>query len=164
MAKKRIKRFRARQVGEKAVEALRPYCQRIKICGSVRRGLEEVGDVDIVAVPNGENETVWTLSALLSVGTRLRGGKGQAKNASIEIDGVQVDVWLVPEESWGAALMFATGPAERNIRQRQHARRLGMILNQYALFNEATGEVLASRTEKDVYDALGETYLEPWER
>ena len=164
MAKKRIGRYEARQAGERAIEALRPFCKRIEICGSVRRGLEEVGDVDIVAIPNGENETVWGLSALLSIGTRLRGGKGQAKNASIEVDGVQVDVWLVPEESWGAALMFATGPAERNIRQRQHARRLGMILNQYALFNEATGEVLASRTEKDIYDALGETYREPWER
>jgi DNA polymerase/3'-5' exonuclease PolX len=60
--------------------------------------------------------------------------------------------------------MFATGPVERNKRQRQHARRQGMVLNQYGLFNEATGEVLASKTEKDIYDALGETYREPWER
>jgi DNA polymerase (family 10) len=163
MVKKQVSRSEARRVAEKAVKALRPYCQRVEVCGSYRRLFLEVGDVDIVAVAKSENSFVWAGLEVLAP-TRIRGGTSEAKLGCFEIDGVQVDVWLVPAESWGAALMFATGPVERNKRQRQHARRQGMVLNQYGLFNEATGEVLASKTEKDIYDALGETYREPWER
>lgn len=165
MAKTRIHRDSALAAALKVVDVIKPFCQQIEICGSLRRGYLEVGDADIVAVPKGDGLTVWgTLETLIAAGARIRGGTGNAKLGCFDVDGVQVDVWLVPAESWGAALMFATGSKATNVRQRQHARRQGMILNQYGLFGEATGEVLASRTEKDVYDALGETYREPWER
>jgi hypothetical protein len=160
-----MERAEAQRVADKVIAALRPHCDRIEVCGSMRRGCLEVGDVDIIAVPTGEGPTVWaSLETLAAAGARIRGGTGYSKLGCFEIDGVQVDVWLVPAESWGAALMFATGPAERNKRQRQHARRQGMILNQYGLFGEVTGEVIASKTERDVYDALNEPFLTPQQR
>lgn len=162
-AKRRMERAEAQRVADKVIAALRPHCERIEVCGSLRRGCLEVGDVDIVAVAKSENSFVWAGLDVLAP-TRIRGGTSEAKLGCFEIDDVQVDVWLVPAESWGAALMFATGPAERNKRQRQHARRKGMILNQYGLFREATGELIASKTERAVYGALNEPYLKPEQR
>jgi len=165
MEKKRIAREAALAAGYKVIDALTPFCERIEICGSLRRGWLEVGDVDIIAVARGEGPTAWAaLETLAAAGARIRGGTGNAKLGCFDIDGVQVDVWLVPAESWGAALMFATGSKETNVRQRQHARRQGMILNQYGLWREADGGLIASETEQAVYAALGEPYREPWER
>jgi len=155
----KIPREQAEAAGARVLEAIDGYVSRAMICGSIRRGVDMVHDCDIVAVAHGEVEAAGAMQTLENMGEKIRGGK---KLMSARVDGVQVDLWLVPEESWGAATMFATGSPQVNIRQRQIATRNGLVLNQYGLWRGK--ECIASRTEQEVYAALGMPYLEPWER
>jgi DNA polymerase (family 10) len=155
----KVPRDRAAAAGYKVMAAIGPYVRRAEICGSIRRGVELVHDCDIVAVAYHETAAAAAMEALAGMGEKIRAGK---KLSSVYVDGVQVDLWLVPDESWGAALMFATGSPALNIRQRQLARRRGLVLSQYGLFHD--GHAIAGATEQEVYAALGLAYLEPAER
>lgn len=125
-----------------------------QVAGSIRRGLPEVGDVDLVVIPGKHFEPFMHGQ----FGT-LKNGK-PAKNKLV--DGVQVDVLAVDEDGWGAALMHFTGPAKLNIKQRAVAKRHGLMLNEKGLWED--GERIAGRTEQDVYAVLGLEYLDPEER
>src|SRR6185503_12651624 len=83
---------------------------------------------------------------------------------------IQVDLKIVPEQSWGAAMMYFTGSKEHNIRLRQKALDMGLTLNEYGLFpedgNEASPQsrgvkAVASRTEEEVYAKFGLPYIPP---
>lgn len=149
----------ARDVARFAVDVIDPLCCRVKVVGSIRRKKPFVGDADIVAVPmDGKDDDL--IGCFRALGASDGNGK---KTASVVIDGIQVDLWLVPDESWGAALCFATGPKEENIRLRAIAKRRGWKLSQYGLFDQ-DGKVLAGQTEDGIYEALGLPYLRPEER
>jgi len=155
----KVPRGQAAAAGYKVMAAIGPYVRRAEICGSIRRGVELVHDCDIVAVAYHDEAAAAAMEALAGMGEIIRAGK---KLTSARVEGVQVDLWLVPNESWGAALMFATGSPHLNIRQRQMARRRGMVLNRYGLYRD--GDPVAGETEQEVYEALGMAYLEPAER
>jgi len=139
--------------------ALGPKVKRIQIAGSLRRACDKVADVDLVAVPKEAREI--TLQAFCSLcETIVRRGNYVATGL---IGGIQVDLWLVEPDQFGAAVMFATGPAELNILQRQHAIRMGLKLSQYGLFTR-DGTDLSVRGEKRIYRKLGLKYLKPQER
>jgi len=146
----------AERVAQKVVEAIRPYCKLIEVCGSIRRRKPIVGDVDIVLVPENGDGLLTALEELTGTQINLKG--------QFEVDGVQVDLFIVKEEGWGAACMYATGAAETNIAQRALAKRKGMLLNQYGLYDRATGRFIAGRTEEEVYEALGLEFLPPERR
>ena len=78
--------------------------------------------------------------------------------------GIPINFFITEEKSWGACLMTATGPAVYNIRKRFLVKRKGLKLNEYGLFKVSSGEYLAGKTEKDIYDYLGWADKAPCER
>jgi len=132
------------------------------IVGSVRRwAVDEngtVGDVDIVMIPpEGLGDQ---LRAFLLTEFNINGG---AHKLSGLVDGVQVDILLTDDDSAGAALMYLTGPKERNIQQRTKAKRKGYKLNEYGLWKD--GEKLpCSCNEELIYKELDLKWLEPQNR
>jgi len=149
-----------------------PGVQRLEYAGSLRRGRDTIGDMDFVAVtsdPAALREAFVTRPEVSQVLA-----KGDTKcSVRIQTAGVamQVDLRLVPEEAFGAALMYFTGSKEHNVRLRELAVRRNQRLNEYGLFEgkderpqERGEKPIASRTEEDIYRALGFPYIEPERR
>lgn len=129
---------------------------QIETAGSIRRMKESVGDIDIVA-------TIRTPTDLLDKFSRLPGvqkilEKGETKS-SILLDNLQVDLRVVAEESFGAALMYFTGSKDHNIALRKLAIARGFKLNEYGLFKG--NKPIAGRTEDELYEKLGLSYIPP---
>jgi DNA polymerase (family X) len=130
--------------------------------GSLRRFAETIGDVDIlVAADDAEPVTAAFLDH--SEVDRLI-GSGGTKTSVVTRDGLQVDLRVVPPESFGAALVYFTGSKAHNIRLRQRAIDRGWTLNEYALAIKEDGEVVASATEEEVYAALDLPWIAPERR
>jgi DNA polymerase (family 10) len=133
-----------------------PAAEQITYAGSLRRMRETVGDIDILAV--GPDTLMDTFKAQPYVTEVIATGD---KKTSVRTDrGVQVDLRVVPAESWGAALVYFTGSKDHNVRIREMAVKKGWKLSEYGLF-DADDQVLASRTEEDIYEALGMQWVPP---
>jgi len=135
-----------------ANEVLSKISGKALICGSVRRELDYVGDVDIVAIYSAD-----LVSELMRMGFII-------KNAVAEVimSRVPVSVYFAKEDNWGSTILHFTGSKELNIIMRSHAKRKGMMLNQYGLFRG--GICIASKTEEEIFEKLGYTYLDPKDR
>ena len=128
------------------------------VVGSLRRGAETCGDLDILAV--GGNEGVMaTFTAQPEVMRVL--GHGETKASVLLASGLQADLRLVEPQSAGAALQYFTGSKAHNIALRDRALSRGLRLNEYGVFDVATGSSLAGATEADVYAALGLDLVPP---
>jgi DNA polymerase (family 10) len=133
-----------------------PGAEQITYAGSLRRMRETVGDIDILAV--GPTSLMDTFRAQPYVTEVIAAGD---KKTSVRTDrGVQVDLRVVPAESWGAALVYFTGSKDHNVRIREMAVKKGWKLSEYGLF-DADDQVLAARTEEDIYEALGMQWVPP---
>jgi DNA polymerase (family 10) len=137
---------------------------RITPAGSLRRGRETVGDLDLLVTGAAPG---FSASAVLNefvahprVGEVL--GRGENK-ASVRFghEGLQVDLRALPEESFGAALQYFTGSKEHNVALRQRALKLGFTLNEYALARVDTNEPIAGATEEEIYERLGLLWIPP---
>ncbi len=125
--------------------------------GSMRRRRETVGDVDILAASERGKEVVAAFVALPMVKDVLAAGDTKG---SVRVEGgLQVDVRVVPPESFGAAAQYFTGSKAHNIRLRDLAIGKGFKLNEYGVFKG--DERLAGKTEDDVYAALGLPWIPP---
>jgi DNA polymerase (family 10) len=128
------------------------------VCGSIRRGKEVVGDVDVVVLSKTRDKT------LLDLASKLRGGKtlaeGESKLTWVSPRGVQFDFRLAHPEYLGAMQLYFTGSKEHNIALRTHAQRLGFKLSEFGLF-EQNGVRVAGASEEEVYAKLGLQYIEP---
>lgn len=116
---------------------------RMEICGSVRRRVPEVHDIDILAVNEERKGTIVRLATH---------------------SGIPVDIYYTSEESWGAFQLFLTGSGEYNIMMRAKAKAKGFKLSQYGLFKRDTNELIASKTEEEIYRALKLDYRDPEDR
>jgi DNA polymerase (family X) len=126
--------------------------------GSLRRGAETCGDIDILAI--GGTPSLIDLFVTYPVAERVL-GRGDTKGSILLRGGYQVDLRLVPAESRGAALQYFTGSKAHNIVLRDMALSRGMKLNEYGLFEQATGRVVAGPTEEGIYGALGLAVVRP---
>ncbi len=132
--------------------------QRLEPAGSLRRGKETVGDLDILAVSDRPDQAVAAFLGLSEVEQILAQGP---KKASVRLSGgFQVDLRVVPREAFGAALQYFTGSKEHNIRLRERAVARGLKLSEYGLFTEH-GQVVAQATEEEIYEALGLVWVPP---
>ncbi len=125
--------------------------------GSLRRMKETVRDIDILASSKTPKSIMDAFTALVDVKDVI--AKGPTKSSVLTIDDIQVDVRVVDEDSYGASLMYFTGSKEHNIKLRQLAIKKGLKLNEYGLFKGK--KMIAGKTEKDIYKALGLSYIEP---
>lgn len=128
--------------------------------GSLRRGKDTVGDLDIVTTGEGATQALEAFVKHPRVREVLGHGQNKA-SALFGIEGIQVDVRAVPVESYGAAMQYFTGSKDHNVALRQRALKMGYSLNEYGLTRTGDGGVVASRTEEEIYQALGLAWIPP---
>ncbi len=136
-----------------------PGCTRCAYAGSLRRMRETVGDIDILATAEDSAPLMTALTALPYTAEVI--GTGPTKTSIRTTDGIQVDLRVVPEEDWGAALVYFTGSKAHNIKLRTMAVRAGLKLSEYGLFDAEGGEKIVSASEAEVYAALGLPWIAP---
>ncbi|MDP2625232.1 MAG: nucleotidyltransferase domain-containing protein, partial [Candidatus Peregrinibacteria bacterium] len=128
-----------------------PEVTRVQYAGSLRRGQETIGDVDILATGTDHTKIIDHFVAHHDVDDVL--AQGDTKSSVIIAGGVQADLRVVEEDSFGAALYYFTGSKEHNIRTRKLAISLGLKINEYGIYK---GEKwLAGKTEEDIFKKLG---------
>ena len=131
--------------------------KKINPAGSLRRMKESVRDIDILISSKNPQKIMDAFTALSDVKNII--AKGPLKSSVLTKDDIQVDVRVVDDASYGAALMYFTGSKEHNIKLRQLAIKNGLKLNEYGIFK---GEkIIAGKTEEDMYKALGISYIAP---
>jgi DNA polymerase (family 10) len=137
-----------------------PGVESVTPAGSLRRGKETVGDLDLLATGPGAEAAIDTFTAHPKVHEVL--GKGPNK-ASVRFgsEGLQVDLRALPKKSYGAALQYFTGSKEHSVALRARAQKMGLTLNEYALARIDTKEPVASETEEEIYRGLGLDWIPP---
>lgn len=132
-----------------------PAVERLEFAGSYRRGKETVGDLDALVVSSDAPRVMECLAAFREVAETL--ARGNTK-MSVRLHGtLQLDLRVVPPESFGAALQYFTGSKEHNVVLRGRARQRGLKINEYGVYRvEGTREErVAGATEDGVYRTLG---------
>lgn len=169
-----------------------PGVEQVAYAGSLRRGKDTIGDIDILVSTEDPRAASEAFRGMPEVRQVLAAGETRSSVIAAvspelgrwELEGregdeapahsgptVQVDLRVVPRESWGAALLYFTGSKEHNIELRERALSMGLTLNEYGLFPEdgATDEPpqkrgikpVASVTEEEVYHRLGLAWIPP---
>jgi DNA polymerase (family X) len=136
-----------------------PGCVQCTYAGSLRRMRETIGDVDVLAASDDPDPLMQALRTWQGTAEVIGGG---SKKTSIRTTaGLQVDLRVVPPDSWGAALQYFTGSKAHNVKVRTLAVRAGLKLSEYGLFDAETGALIASRTEQELYERLGLEWVPP---
>lgn len=151
----------ALELADRIVEVLSavPGCRACAYAGSLRRMRETVGDIDILAAADEPAPLMDALIGLPETGEVI--AQGQKKTSIRTTTGLQVDLRVLPSDSWGAGLQYFTGSQAHNVRLRERAIRQKLKLSEYGLFDAETGELAASATEEDIYRRLGMDWIPP---
>jgi DNA polymerase (family X) len=162
-------RFRidgAREQAERISALIRafPGIDEITPAGSLRRGRETVGDLDLLVTgpacePDVVAAAVEHVATLPLIDKLL--ARGQNKVSFTLRDNLQVDVRLLPRASYGAALQYFTGSKHHNVALRQRAIKRGLTLSEYALLRLEDNEIVAAASEEEIYRALELEYIPP---
>lgn len=141
---------------EKKIKTI-PGVIHVVTCGSYRRMQETVGDIDIQATAKNQKKIIDAFLKLPEIEHIY--GHGSAK-ANVRLkQGIDADLRVIPDESFGAALQYFTGDKIHNIEVRKIAIKKGLKLNEYGLFRGA--KKIAGRTEEEVYEKLGLDFIPP---
>ncbi len=134
-----------------------PGVERLEVAGSIRRRKETIGDGDLLVVSNEPQRVMEALASLPEVADVI--AHGPTKTSVKLRSGMDVDMRVVPAESFGAALLYFTGSKLHNISLRKLAQAKDLKLSEYGVFHGEKS--IAGRTEKEVYAALGLPYIPP---
>ena len=152
---------------DKIIEHLRAYpgVEKATPTGSLRRGRETVGDLDVLVTGPACCDDAERLKLIDHI-IKLPGlmeiiARGENKISFRLRGGMQVDVRTLAPESFGAAMQYFTGSKAHNVSLRQRALKMGYTLNEYSLARLDNQEVVASRSEHDIYAALRMDYIPP---
>jgi DNA polymerase (family 10) len=157
----------AENEGQKIIAHLSefPGIDQVTPAGSLRRGRETVGDLDVLVTGKAccdRDEREKLIAHII----RLPGlmdiiARGENKVSFRLRGGMQVDVRLLPPDSFGAAMQYFTGSKAHNVALRQRALKMGYTLSEYSLARLDTEETVAGKTEKEIYAALKLDYIPP---
>lgn len=149
----------ARAAAEIIVEDLQqlPEVEQAAVAGSCRRRRETCGDLDILATCSDSGPPMDLLASHPLVEAVLQ--RGETKQRVRLKTGIELDLRVVPEASFGAAMQYFTGSKEHNVVVRQRAKDLGLKVNEYGVFRGE--EQIAGRTEADVYESVGLPWFPP---
>jgi len=131
--------------------------KRIDPAGSLRRRKDTVRDIDLLISSNKPEKVMHAFTTLPQVKEIIV--KGPTKSSILSIDNIQVDVRVIKDDSYGAALLYFTGSKEHNIRLRQRAITKDLKLSEYGIFRN--NKRIAGKTEMEMYEKLGLSYIEP---
>ncbi len=137
-----------------------PGIEQITPAGSLRRGRETVGDLDLLVTGPAASEVLERFVRFPRVEEVLARGENKA-SAKVGREGLQVDVRALPRESFGAALQYFTGSKDHNVALRTRAVKMGFKLSEYGLYRSADDTRVAGQTEAEVYEALGLRLIPP---
>jgi DNA polymerase (family 10) len=162
-------RFRI-DVAEEEARRIRDYLlafrgiESVAPAGSLRRGRETVGDLDLLAAgpacaPEHTGPAADYVAAYPGVVDII--AKGENKVSFHVAQGLQVDVRLLPSASYGAALQYFTGSKAHNVSLRQRALKMGYTLSEWSLARLDDESVVAAATEEEIYSALGMDWMPP---
>jgi DNA polymerase (family 10) len=159
--KRRVLLHKALGVGELVVGALRahPAAERVELAGSLRRGVDAVRDLDVVASSTDAAALTAALGDLDAIESCERTGEAGARGRTHT--GLPVDLRVVAPEQFGNLLQHLTGSKEHNMALRDAAVRRGLHVSEYGVLDDATGETHTCATEEEVYALLGMEYIEP---
>ncbi|MGW1198471.1 DNA polymerase/3'-5' exonuclease PolX [Streptomyces sp. NPDC002536] len=160
-AGKRILISAATDVADQVVADLSQVegCEGCAYAGSLRRMQETIGDIDVLVAAEASGPFMEAFSSLPYAAEVIAGGR---KKTSIRTTkGLQVDLRVLPPESWGAGLLYFTGSKAHNIRIRELAVRDGLKLSEYGLFRTEDGVKVVSETEEEIYARLGLPWIPP---
>lgn len=160
-AKEKFLLGHALPIAEEIVEELEKLREvtKINLAGSIRRRKETIGDIDVLAASKEPLMVIDHFTRLPGVEKVL--SKGTTKSSIVLAEGLQVDLRVVEEESFGSALQYFTGSKEHNIRLREIAIDRNWKLSEYGLIDKKTNERIAGENEGEIYKALGLNYIEP---
>lgn len=158
-AGQRISIAEARNAAETVVEDLLQLksVTQAAVAGSCRRRRETCGDLDVLATSGDADAAMDLLAQHQLVDTVLQ--RGTTKQRVRLKSGVEMDLRVVPDESYGAAMQYFTGSKEHNVTVRQRAKDLGLKVNEYGVFRGE--DQIAGATEEDVYQALDLPWIPP---
>ena len=145
----------AREIAKKLQEL--DEVQEIEIGGSIRRRAETIGDIDLLITSTKPQKVMDFFTSMPEVERIL--AKGDTKSSVLLKTGKQVDLRVVDDKCFGAALQYFTGNKDHNVKLRTLAINKGLKLSEYGLFRK--NKLVAGKTEQEVYAALGMGYIEP---
>ncbi len=134
-----------------------PGIGRIEVAGSFRRRKETVGDLDILATCRSPKQAAEQLAGFENVTEVI--AQGRTKSSVRLRSGLQIDLRVVPEKSYGAALQYFTGSKQHNILIRRLGQERGLKINEYGVFRGERS--VGGRTEEEVYAAVGLPWIPP---
>jgi DNA polymerase (family 10) len=142
-----------------------PGVDKITPAGSLRRGRETIGDVDLLITGkccDNLKQRTAVIDRVISVpGLTDVLAKGENKVSFKIRSGMQIDVRILPPSSFGAAMQYFTGSKSHNVTLRQRALKMGLTLNEYGLFTLEDEKLVAGATEEEIYNKLGLEYIPP---
>jgi DNA polymerase (family X) len=156
---KRLKLSVARELAQPLLAYLKKArgVKQVEVAGSYRRGMETVGDLDVLVTHESGSDIMERFVAYEDVARVI--SRGPTRSTVVLRFGLQVDLRAVPEESYGAALHYFTGSKAHNVAIRLLGVKKGLKINEYGVFK---GEKrIAGRTETEVYAQVGLPYIEP---
>ena len=137
--------------------------ERVAPAGSLRRGRDTVGDVDVLVASDDPDVVMRAVREDALVKQVI--ASGPTKTSVITVRDLQVDVRVVSPDTWGAALVYFTGSKAHNVRVRERAVRRGLMLSEYGMFERTEGGVAGRRiggaTEEEVYGTLDMAWIPP---
>jgi DNA polymerase (family 10) len=174
----------AQKVADRFISLLKdtPGTTKVAFAGSLRRGKESIGDVDLLvatADPDAAREAFTGSAGVMQVlakgetksSIRTALGDSTSRWGNDDNAAVQVDLRIVPESCWGAALLYFSGSKEHGVRLRERAIKMGMSLNEYGLFEDDGSDPsppqsrgidpIACLSEGDIYSALKMPFIPP---
>ncbi|HSG47750.1 MAG TPA: nucleotidyltransferase domain-containing protein, partial [Longimicrobiales bacterium] len=148
-----------------------PGVERLEVAGSFRRRKETIGDVDLLAQCEGDGQAVVDHFVAYPGAERVE-AQGGTKGNIVLHSGLSIDLRVIPERSFGAALQYFTGSKEHNVAVRTRAVKQKLRVNEWGVFRipegadpeelgKEDGERLAGETEEGVYEALGMAWVPP---
>ena len=152
----------AETMAAELIEDLRqvPGVDAITPAGSLRRGRETVGDLDLLVTGPQATAALERFLAYPRVEEVLARG-GNKASAKVGREGLQVDVRTLPPDTFGAAMQYFTGSKDHNVAIRTRAVKMGLKLSEYGLFRVDDDSKVAGATETGVYEAIGLPWIPP---
>ncbi len=132
---------------------------KISIAGSLRRQKDTIGDIDILIASETPDKIMEKFIHFPQVKEVL--AEGLTKSSILSLHDIQVDLRVVPPDSFGAALLYFTGSVSHNVRLREMAVRQGLKINEYGVFQVKDDKKIKTTKEEDIYKILGLPYILP---
>jgi DNA polymerase (family 10) len=143
---------------EEIIKELKKYTEKIEPAGSLRRMKETIGDIDILASGRNNIEIIEKFTTLPMIKEILAKGDTKA-SVIVKTNNLQVDLRVVDNSCFGAALQYFTGSKAHNIKLRTLAKEKGLKISEYGIFK---GErKIAGKTEEEIYKTLGLVWIPP---